>query len=158
MAYRDNSPFLNAFGDLVAKVKEVKGKHNVHLIVLESFLDPPCFATPNFPVVRHIHPSKPSSSTREGFPVSPVFGGATAQAESIGAVRCSAMRELSGIEFDVHRRQTLCLPNILGQAGYHAMATNAFLPDFFNSPKGTKGRFEKFTTPVSMHAGVEPIS
>lgn len=157
MAYRGNSPFLNAFGDLVAKVKEVKGKHNVHLIVLESFLDPTLLRNAQFSR-SPAHPSfEALFQNTGGLSVSPVFGGATAQAEFEVLCGVPAMRELSGIEFDVFTgAQTLCLPNILGQAGYHAMATNAFLPDFFNSTKGYEGvGFENIYYPSEYAPGVE---
>jgi phosphoglycerol transferase MdoB-like AlkP superfamily enzyme len=140
MSYRDNSRFLSAFGDEVDKVKGVRLKNNVHLIVLESFLDPNLLRNARF----SRNPEHPSFEeifkNKGGFSISPVFGGATAQAEFEVLCGVPAMRELSGIEFDVFTgAQTLCLPNILSQAGYHTMATNAFSPDFFNSTKGYEG-------------------
>ncbi|MCB2215224.1 hypothetical protein [Desulfofustis glycolicus] len=51
-----------------------------------------------------------------------------------------ALRKLSGIEFDVFTgSRTLCLPNILSEAGYQTIATNAFYPDFFNATKAYRG-------------------
>ncbi|MHB8811360.1 MAG: sulfatase-like hydrolase/transferase [Desulfobulbaceae bacterium] len=157
MAYRGDSPMLSAFGDLVAKVKEVERKHNVHLIVLESFLDPSLLQGARF----SRNPAHPSFEAlfenKGGLSISPVFGGATAQAEFEVLCGVPAMRELSGIEFDVFTgARTLCLPNILSQAGYHTMATNAFLPDFFNSTKGYEGvGFEKIYYPSDYAPGGE---
>jgi len=157
MAYRDNSRFLNEFGDVVAKVKKVGRKQNVHLIVLESFLDPSLLSKARFSR-NPVHPSfEAIFKDMGGFSISPVFGGATAQAEFEVLCGVPAMRELSGIEFDVFTgSQTLCLPNILGQAGYHTMATNAFTPDFFNSTKGYVGvGFEKIYYPSEYAPGSE---
>jgi hypothetical protein len=68
-----------------------------------------------------------------------------------------AMRELSGIEFDVFTgAKTYCLPNILAQAGYHTIATNAFYPEFFNSTKGYMGLgFESIYYPKEYVQGFE---
>jgi phosphoglycerol transferase MdoB-like AlkP superfamily enzyme len=157
MAYRGNSSFLSAFGDVVDKVKDVERKHNVHLIVLESFLDPSLLNNARF----SRNPEHPSFEAlfknKGGLSISPVFGGATAQAEFEVLCGVPAMRELSGIEFDVFTgAQTLCLPNILSQAGYHTMATNAFLPDFFNSTKGYEGvGFANIYYPTEYAPGVE---
>lgn len=157
IAYRGNSRFLSAFGDVVNKVKGVERKHNVHLIVLESFLDPNLLHNASF----SRNPAHPSFEAlfknKGGLSISPVFGGATAQAEFEVLCGVPAMRELSGIEFDVFTgAQTLCLPNILSQAGYHAMATNAFLPDFFNSTKGYEGvGFANIYYPSEYAPGVE---
>lgn len=157
LAYRDNSRFLSAFGNEVDRVREVGLKQNVHLIVLESFLDPNLLRNARF----SRNPEHPAFEAifknKGGFSISPVFGGATAQAEFEVLCGVPAMRELSGIEFDVFTgAQTLCLPNILGQAGYHTMATNAFSPDFFNSTKGYEGvGFANIFYPSEYAPGVE---
>lgn len=145
MAYRGNIRLISAFENVVEKVRDVERKHNVHLIVLESFLDPKLLRNARF----SRSPEHPSFEAlfrdNKGLSISPVFGGATAQAEFEVLCGVPAMRELSGIEFDVFTgAQTLCLPNTLSQAGYHTIATNAFSPDFFNSTNGYKGvGFEK---------------
>ncbi|MBE0586320.1 MAG: sulfatase-like hydrolase/transferase [Desulfofustis sp.] len=140
MAYRDNSRYLNAFDNMVETVEDVRRKSNVHLIVLESFLDPKLLRNARF----SRNPEHPSFTAlfkdQAGLSISPVFGGSTAQAEFEVLCGVPALRELSGIEFDVFTgARTLCLPNILGQAGYHTMATNAFYPDFFNATKAYEG-------------------
>jgi phosphoglycerol transferase MdoB-like AlkP superfamily enzyme len=156
-AYRDNIPFLNAYGDVVQKVRNVVQKNNVHLIVLESFLDPNLLHNASF----SRSPGHPSFEAlfknNGGLSISPVFGGGTAQAEFEVLCGVPAMRVLSGIEFDVFTgAQTLCLPNILSQAGYNTMATNAFLPDFFNSTKGYRGAgFESIYYPSEYALGME---
>ncbi|MBI5551899.1 MAG: sulfatase-like hydrolase/transferase [Desulfobacterales bacterium] len=140
IAYRGNIRYLNAFDDVVAAVNDLKLKNNVHLIVLESFLDPNLLRNARF----SRNPEHPAFEAlfknKAGMSISPVFGGSTAQAEFEVLCGVPAMRELSGIEFDVFTgAKTLCLSNILGQAGYHTMATNAFYPDFFNATKAYEG-------------------
>ena len=157
VAYRGDSRFLNAFGDAVEKVKGAENRHNIHLIVLESFLDPSLLRNVSF----SRGPAHPSFDAlfknKGGLSISPVFGGATAQAEFEVLCGVPALRELSGIEFDVFTgARTLCLPSILGQAGYHTMVTNAFTPDFFNSTKGYKGvGFENIYYPREYARGME---
>ncbi len=140
IAYRGDIRYLSAFDDAVEVVKDVKLKHNVHLIVLESFLDPNLLRNAHY----SRNPAHPEFEAffkgKAGLSISPVFGGSTAQAEFEVLCGVPAMRELAGIEFDVFTgAKTLCLSNVLDQAGYHTMATNAFYPDFFNATKAYEG-------------------
>jgi phosphoglycerol transferase MdoB-like AlkP superfamily enzyme len=149
IAYRGNVRYLSSFNEVVETVKDVELKHNVHLIVLESFLDPNLLRNARF----SRNPEHPDFEAffknQAGMSISPVFGGSTAQAEFEVLCGVPAMRELSGIEFDVFTgAKTLCMSNVLGQAGYHTMATNAFYPDFFNATKAYQGLgFEKIYYP-----------
>ncbi|MDA8138938.1 MAG: sulfatase-like hydrolase/transferase [Desulfobacteraceae bacterium] len=156
-AYRGNSTFIKAFDNEVQKVGALGTKNNIHLIVLESFLDPNLFRklqlsrNPEHPAFTALFKNK------GGLSISPVFGGATAQAEFEVLCGVPAMRELSGIEFDVFTgAKTLCLPNILAQGGYHTIATNAFYPDFFNSTNAYTGLgFQKIYYPGEYMPGCE---
>jgi hypothetical protein len=155
VAYRGDSIFKRAFDDTVAKVRALRNKHNVHLIVLESFIDPNLLRGAHFSR-NPVHPSFDAFfKNKGGFSVSPVFGGATAQAEFEVLSGVPAMRELSGIEFDVFTgSKTLCLPNLLAQGGYHTIATNAFLPGFFNSTNAYEGMgFESIYYPSDYAPG-----
>lgn len=157
LAYRGNVRFLRAFDEVVDKVKGAKTKGNIHLIVLESFLDPTLLRNARF----SRHPAHPSFEAlfkgKGGLSISPVFGGATAQAEFEVLCGVPAMRELSGIEFDVFTgAKTFCLPNILAQGGYHTIATNAFYPEFFNSTNAYVGLgFENIYYPREYAPGFE---
>lgn len=147
--YRGNSFFQGAFDKAVGKINALRTKGNVHLVVLESFIDPGLLRGVGFSR-DPMHPSFAALfKNKGGLSVSPVFGGATAQAEFEVLCGVPAMRELSGIEFDVFTgAKTLCLPNILTQGGYHAVASNAFLPDFFNATNAYSGMgFEKIYFP-----------
>ncbi|MFH2220153.1 MAG: LTA synthase family protein [Pseudomonadota bacterium] len=143
--YRDNPFYLFEFAKVLKKIKAQLPQRNVHLIVLESFIDPELFRKAHFSR-KPTHPSfEKIFKKKGGFSVSPVFGGGTAQAEFELLCGVPALRELSGVEFNLFTgAKTPCLPNVLAQGGYHTIATNAFRPDFFNSIKAYEGLgFEK---------------
>lgn len=138
--YRNNSLHRKEFNKSVATLQGRANKRNIHLVVLESFLDPT--------LMKDVHFSQPPVDpsfaalfrNKEGFSISPVFAGGTAQAEFEVLCGVPALRELSGIEFNVFTgAKTYCLPNILTQGGYETIASNAFVPDFFNSTKAYLG-------------------
>ncbi len=139
-AYRGDTSFKRAFYDSIDEVRAIQTKRNVHLIMLESFIDPNLLRNIHFSR-NPVHPSFDAFfKDKGGFSVSPVFGGSTAQAEFELLCGVPAMRELSGIEFDLFTgAKTLALPNLLAQGGYHTVATNAFRPDFFNSTNAYEG-------------------
>jgi len=155
--YRGNSWFRNEFKKVVNTVKKQEEKRNIHMVVLESFLDPTLMKGAQFT------PRPVASSFDElfhgkgGFSVSPVFAGGTAQAEFEVLCGVPAMRELSGVEFNVFTgAKTLCLPNILSQGGYEADSTNSFVPDYFNSTNAYAGMgFDKTYYPQEYAVGRE---
>lgn len=143
------------FEKVVAGLNGEQKKRNIHLIVLESFLDPGLLKGANF---SH-NPTHPAFSKlfskKGGLSISPVFAGGTAQAEFEILCGAPALREFSGIEFDVFTgAKTNCLPQILSLAGYETNATNSYKPDFFNSTKAYTGiGFEKRYYPQEFAAG-----
>lgn len=137
---------VRADADLLRKF----GNHrNVHLIVLESFVDPTLFAG----VTYSKDPRHPDFSAlvgdRQSFSISPVFGGESAQAEFEVLCGVPALQQLSEIEFDDFTGDAAgCMPGILGQAGYTTMVSNAFEPDYFNWMKAYPGvGFQKIYFP-----------
>lgn len=143
--YRGNSVYRKEFNNAISQVKAQPAKRNVHMIVLESFLDPTLMKGAKFSR-RPIDPSFDELfRNKAGFSVSPVFAGGTAQAEFEVLCGVPALRELSGVEFNVFTgAKTYCLPNILTQGGYETTSTNSFVPDFYNSTKAYAGvGFEK---------------
>ncbi|NCO56824.1 MAG: sulfatase-like hydrolase/transferase [Deltaproteobacteria bacterium] len=155
VAYRGDSSFQQTFDQVAGRVNALRSKGNVHLIALESFVDPNLLRGVRFSR-NPVHPAFATLfSNKGGLTVSPVFGGATAQAEFEMLCGVPAMRELSGIEFDVFTgAKTLCLPNILTHGGYHTVASNAFLPDFFNSTNAYEGMgFENIYYPIEYAPG-----
>jgi len=138
--FKPDPAFLKKMDVVVSTINSLEKKRNVHLVVLESFVDPELFAGLSFSR-RPVHPDFEKIFKNKGsLSISPVFGGGTAQAEFEVLSGVPAFGRFSGMEFDVFTgAETYCLPASLARAGYHAMATNAYKPDFFNSINAYKG-------------------
>ena len=128
-------------------------KRNVHILVLESLIDPARFSAVDFrsPV------DPPGFDTlRKSMRVvtSPTFGGGTAQVEFEVLCGAPALELYSPAEFSIMSgAPTPCLPNLLAGAGYRTIATQPYKPDFFNSEKAYKSLgFQEVNFP-SVYAG-----
>lgn len=155
--YLGKSVHSDEFAKLVSTVQDERDKRNIHMVVLESFFDPALMHKARFSK-KPVHPAfEKLFKDKAGLTVSPVFGGGTAQAEFELLCGVPALRELSGIEFDVFTgARTICLPNLLTQAGYQTLASNSFKPDFFNSTNAYAGLgFEKIYYPREYAQGRE---
>ncbi len=114
-------------------------RRNVHVIVLESFVDlrllsGVTFSKPPFDAEfsRWVDPFISTS-------VSPVFGGETARAEFEVLCGVPSLRRF-GLEFLGFRGgRTYCLPTILGEAGYRTVLTFPHGPIFFNTRRAYPG-------------------
>ncbi len=139
-AYRDRPRYEQKAQELASWVSTHSNNRNVHLVVLESFVDPTLFQAASI-TKDPFHPSfKKLFSNKMGFSVSPVVGGGTSQAEFEVLCGVPAFQELAGVEFNSFTgSQAYCLPGTLQLAGYQTMASNAYKPSFFNTPKGYKG-------------------
>lgn len=115
-------------------------RRNVHLIVLESFLDPRLFRKLRFSS-SPVHPDfEQMFGDQLGLSISPMFGGSTAQAEFEILCGVPAFEKLSSVEFNVFTGSAAhCLPSQLEQLGYRSVASNAYKPNFFNAQPGYKG-------------------
>jgi hypothetical protein len=115
-------------------------RHNVYLVVLESWLDPTLFRGVTFSKDPR-HPDYAELvGDRQGFSISPVFGGDTAQAEFEALCGVPALSQISFIEFNSFTGHPAgCMPAILHQAGYTTYASNSFYPDYFNTIKAYTG-------------------
>ncbi|MEO5363555.1 MAG: LTA synthase family protein [Magnetococcus sp. DMHC-8] len=107
---------------------------NVHLIVLESFIDPTLFDK----APKQLQPTHPDYrqlvGQHLGFSISPIFGGYTAQPEFEVLCGVPAFQEFDEIEFNIFTgTKTYCLPTILRDLGYASTASNAYKPEFFNT-------------------------
>ncbi|MEK6202074.1 MAG: LTA synthase family protein [Desulfobulbaceae bacterium] len=149
LAFRHRQKFIDQMAALSSQIKASARDRNVHLVVLESFLDPKLFSGLKFS-----HPPAAPAFTKlvantDTFSISPVFGGATAQAEFELLCGVPALRALSSVEFNVFTGgKTYCLPSILDDAGYQTMASNAHKPKFFNAIPAYKGTgFQKIFFP-----------
>lgn len=127
----------------------LRDPRNIHIIVLESFLDPERFkklkfVTPPAPPVFNALRKKMHVAT------SPVFGGGTAQAEFEILCGVPALELYTSAEFNMlHGAKASCLPNMLADVGYRTIATQSYKPDFFNSEKAYRSiGFEEINFPT----------
>jgi len=131
-------------------IRKNGNRHNVYLVVLESWVDPTLFRGVTF----SRDPRHPDFAQlvgeEQGFSISPVFGGRTAQAEFEALCGVPALEALSEIEFDIFTGHAAgCMPGILHQAGYTTYVSNVYQPDYFNSTKAYTGiGFEKLYYPI----------
>ncbi len=149
-AYRKRGEYEQQVGATADFIRTNGNRHNVYLVVMESFVDPTLFRA----VTWSRDPRHPDFAQlvgeKQGFSISPVFGGGTAQAEFEALCGVPALEELSDIEFDDFTGHAAgCMPGILHQAGYATYASNVFQPDYFNSTKAYTGAgFEKLYYPI----------
>lgn len=138
--YRDRAQYDQAAQQFATELQGDGTPRNVHLIVLESFLDPTLFKKATFSM-DPIHPDfRALFGDKLGFSISPVFGGATAQAEFEVICGVPAMEQLTSVEFNLFTGSAAeCMPGILDRLGYRTIATNAYKPNFFNAIPGYKG-------------------
>jgi hypothetical protein len=138
--YRDRAGFERGFAEEVAAIRPQLRPHDVHLIVLESFLDPRLFRNVKF----SRDPAHPDFERlfgdRLGFSFSPVFGGGTAQAEFEVLCGVPAFEKLSSVEFNAFTGSPAhCLPGLLSALGYRSVASNSYKPNFFNAQPAYQG-------------------
>lgn len=138
--FRDRAAYDRAAEVQAAEISRDSNRRNVHLIVLESLLDPTLFRSVRFSN-NPVHPEfEKLFGDRLGLSVAPVFGGATAQAEFEILCGIPALEKLSSIEFNVFTGAPVyCLPGLLHKTGYRTLATNAYKPNFFNALPAYRG-------------------
>jgi phosphoglycerol transferase MdoB-like AlkP superfamily enzyme len=138
--HRNQPAYNRQVAALVDELQPHNNRRNIHLIVLESFLDPRLFRDLGF----SRPPAHPEFDKlfgdKLGLSLAPVFGGATAQAEFEVLCGVPAFELLSSVEFNVFTgAQAHCLPSQLGKLGYRSVATNSYKPNFFNALPGYIG-------------------
>ncbi len=138
--YRDRSGYEQQIQTQLQPLQSQRKKRNVHLIVLESFLDPRLFSKLAFSS-SPVHPDfEALFGDQLGLSLSPVFGGATAQAEFELLCGVPALERLSSVEFNVFNGSAAhCLPGQLASLGYHSSASNTYKPNFFNAAAAYQG-------------------
>jgi len=121
-------------------IKSQAADRNVHLVVMESLLDPTLMRGAKFSS-SPIHPSyRKLFGNKLGYSISPVFGGKTSQAEFEVLCGVPAFEELAGVEFNAFTGSpAYCLPGLLELAGYRSIASNAYKPNFYNTIPAYKG-------------------
>jgi phosphoglycerol transferase MdoB-like AlkP superfamily enzyme len=150
-------PMLDDPGRDPALLKStLQDPRNIHIIVLESFLDPERFKGLKF-VTPPAPPEFKALRKKIHVATSPVFGGGTAQAEFEILCGVPALEIYTSAEFNMlHGAKTPCLPNMLADAGYRTIATQSYKPDFFNSEKAYHSLgFEEINFPT-VFAGSRP--
>jgi phosphoglycerol transferase MdoB-like AlkP superfamily enzyme len=134
----------------------LRDSRNIHILVLESFLDPERFAGLKF-LTPPAPPEFAALRKKMHIATSPVFGGGTAQAEFEILCGVPALELYTSAEFNMlDGSKTPCLPNVLAEAGYRTIATQSYKPDFFNSEKAYRSLgFEEINFPTAF-AGARP--
>jgi phosphoglycerol transferase MdoB-like AlkP superfamily enzyme len=138
--HRDRERYEQQAAVLTAELSPHGNRRNVHLIVLESFLDPRLFRDLRF----SSPPAHPAFDRlfgdQLGLSRSPVFGGSTAQAEFEVLCGVPAFERFSSVEFNVFSGAAAhCLPGMLKDLGYRSVATNSYKPNFFNALPAYQG-------------------
>jgi phosphoglycerol transferase MdoB-like AlkP superfamily enzyme len=122
-------------------LKEKGNRRNVHLVIMESFVDPTLFQAVKYSQ-SPVHPDyEKIFAGQMGFSQSPVFGGGTAQAEFEALCGVPAYDEFGGgVEFKSFSGVAAwCLPGLLRLSGYRAIASSVQEPTFFNVATAYRG-------------------
>jgi phosphoglycerol transferase MdoB-like AlkP superfamily enzyme len=112
-------------------------KRNVHIVVLESFMDPRYLKEVSF-TRDPLYEKMPQflGSSHFNIAVSPVFGGDTATAEFEIICGAPSLGKINTIEFNVFNgRKVKSLVTTLKEYGYSSVASIGTSPIFFNSIK-----------------------
>jgi phosphoglycerol transferase MdoB-like AlkP superfamily enzyme len=157
LPYRERESYKKQITENISHLKQNLNGRNIHLVVLESFLDPRMFKKLSFSK-SPAHPAFDQLFKHKlGLSKSPVFGGATAQAEFEVLCGVPAFEKLSSVEFNMFTgSNAYCLPGVLTEIGYRTVATNAYKPNFFNAIAGYRGTgFSELDFPVEFYNASE---
>ncbi len=116
-------------------------KRNVHIIILESFIDPNLLKNIQFNQ-NPIHPKLTDFfKDNIGISLSPAFAGGTARSEFEVLCGVPALSSIYGIEeFNAFTGSSAyCLPNILRSSGYYTLSTFPHTPEMYNARLAYKG-------------------
>lgn len=139
-SFRDRPVYEKEARQRADWLREKGSGRNVHVVVMESFVDPTLFRGAVY-TRSPVHPDyERLFGKKAGFSVSPVFGGKTSQAEFEILCGVPAFQDLAGVEFNSFSGvPAYCLPGILKMAGYRTIASNSFKPTFFNAVSAYEG-------------------
>lgn len=157
LPYRDRKTYKTQLAQQVTRLQQHLNGRNVHLVVLESLLDPRLFQKLSFSK----SPAHPAFDAlfkdKLGLSKAPVFGGATAQAEFEILCGVPAFEKLSSVEFNMFTgSNAYCLPGLLSEVMYRTVATNAYKPNFFNAIAGYQGTgFSELHFPAEFYSATE---
>lgn len=134
-SYANDPSFRQYNAELTAFIGNHNTRRNVHLILMESLLDPTLFQNitlsrdPYSPEFRKLF------GNRFGFIKSPVFSGSTAQVEFEMLCGLPASRQLGGIEFNRFQGPVPNLATLLGQNTYHTRMSHPSGLKLYNRPQ-----------------------
>jgi len=135
-SYRDPAVFYPLLSQLKSHVSK---RHNIHIIVLESFIDPRRFQNITFNRPPAHRSFDQIFDHLIGSSHSPSFGTLTSEAEFEILCGVPGFMKFGMAEFDFFTgSETYCLPQVLNQLGYITIATNGHKP-YYNAIKAYKG-------------------
>jgi phosphoglycerol transferase MdoB-like AlkP superfamily enzyme len=138
--YHNREQYNELINSKVTQLAANSTQQNIHILVLESFLDPRLFEGLKFNREPVHNAFKKIFGAKTNLSLSPVFGGATAQAEFEVLCGVPALEKLSSVEFNAFTgAPAYCLPGIMNKLGYQTVASNAYKPDFFNAEPAYRG-------------------
>ena len=139
--YTADTDYEQSFQQTLATLSRSANKRNIHVMVLEGFVDPARF--------EHLQlnrdPLQPGfrallADGRGDLAISPVFGGYTAQAEFEVLCGAPALQVLGTIEFNIFTGARVhCLPDVLDSLGYRTVISRGYKPHFFNALMALRG-------------------
>jgi len=140
-AHLDRPEYQERFEDTVAALKSTARPRNIHVLVLEGFVDPGRLE--NLQLNRDaLHPRFRAllSDGKGDLSTSPVFGGYTAQAEFEILCGVPALQVFSTIEYNLFSGARVhCMPDVLNQLGYRTLSSEGYKPNFFNKSVASRG-------------------
>jgi phosphoglycerol transferase MdoB-like AlkP superfamily enzyme len=140
---KKNFSLLNEYGKKNIDIKEilfpniVRHPRNIHIVVLESFIDPRLLLNINFnrsPLANELISYLLPASYNFSHVISPVYGGNTAQAEFELLTGIHAFAKIGSAEFNILQGgKANGFVGVLNQHGYKSIATLATGSGYYNS-------------------------
>ena len=131
--YKNDPEYIRQANEVATFIASNNNGHSVHLLILESLLDPSLFNKLKLSRDPYSAEFRKIFGERIGFSISPVFGGGTSQAEFEALCGVPAYQEYGKIEFNLLKGNHVgCLPDILHQSGYRTLASHPCTPQMFN--------------------------
>jgi phosphoglycerol transferase MdoB-like AlkP superfamily enzyme len=138
--YGDGAAYEKPRDNIVEFLTTKGNTRNIHVIVLEGFINPALLTKVNFSMPPFDKEFSNLVKGKESALISPVFGGYTAQAEFEILCGVPALHKYSSIEFNSFTNNpTFCMPGMLQQAGYRTVVSNGYKPNFFNEANAYQG-------------------
>jgi phosphoglycerol transferase MdoB-like AlkP superfamily enzyme len=140
---KENAALLGEYSKKNIDIKEilfpdvVHHPRNIHIVVLESFIDPRLLLNISFnrsPLANELMPYLLPASHNFSHVISPVYGGNTAQAEFELLTGIHAFAKIGSAEFNILQGgKTNGFIGVLNQHGYKSVATLATGSGYYNS-------------------------